>query len=123
MKELYTRQLLLICAASLFMQVCGLNATAQQQQQNTPPAQAEQKEETDDVVRINTELVQTDVMVFDKQGRFVEGLKPEQFLLKVDGKPRRALRQRYGVGSDSVASARAEAFQGAGAVAVMVVSP
>ncbi len=26
-------------------------------------------------------------MVFDKQGRFVEGLKPEQFELKVDGKP------------------------------------
>jgi VWFA-related protein len=39
-----------------------------------------------DVVRINTELVQTDVMVFDKQGRFVEGLQPEQFELQVDGK-------------------------------------
>ncbi len=46
-----------------------------------------QTEEPDDVVRISTELVQTGVMVFDKQGRFVEGLKPEQFELKVDGKP------------------------------------
>jgi VWFA-related protein len=27
------------------------------------------------------------VVVVDKQGRFVEGLKPEQFLLKVDGQP------------------------------------
>ena len=27
----------------------------------------------DDVVRVNTELVQTDVMVFDKAGRFVPG--------------------------------------------------
>ena len=26
-------------------------------------------------------------MVLDKQGRFVEGLKPEEFLLKVDGRP------------------------------------
>jgi len=40
----------------------------------------------DDVVRVNTELVQTDVMVFDKQGRFVDGLKPEQFALKIDKK-------------------------------------
>ena len=41
-----------------------------------------------DVVRVNTALVQTDVMVFDKQGNFVDGLKRDQFLLKVDGKPR-----------------------------------
>ena len=42
----------------------------------------------DDVVRTYTELVQTDVMVFDKQGKFVNGLKPEDFELRVDGKPR-----------------------------------
>src|SRR5215813_13743860 len=41
---------------------------------------------SDDVIRINTELVQTDVMVFDKQGRFVSGLKSDQFELSVDGK-------------------------------------
>src|SRR3954467_14309863 len=41
----------------------------------------------DDVIRVNTELVQTDVMVFDKEGRFVDGLKPEQFSLKIDNKP------------------------------------
>jgi VWFA-related protein len=40
----------------------------------------------DDVVRITTELVQTGVVVVDKQGRFVDGLKPEDFVLKVDGK-------------------------------------
>ncbi len=40
-----------------------------------------------DVVRIDTELVQTGVMVFDKEGRFVDGLTPEQFELRVDGKP------------------------------------
>ena len=42
---------------------------------------------SDDVVRVNTELVQTDFMVFDKQGNFVDGLKSDQFVLKVEGKP------------------------------------
>jgi len=36
-------------------------------------------------VRITTELVQTGVVVVDKQGRFVDGLKPGDFVLKVDG--------------------------------------
>ena len=44
-------------------------------------------EEQDDVIRVNTELVQTDVMVFDKKGHFVDGLKGDQFALKVDNKP------------------------------------
>jgi VWFA-related protein len=39
-------------------------------------------------LRVFTELVQTDVMVFDKQGRFVEGLKKEDFELRIDGKPK-----------------------------------
>ena len=38
-------------------------------------------------MRINTELVQTGVTVFDKQGRFVDGLKKEDFELRVDGRP------------------------------------
>jgi len=46
----------------------------------------EPKPVDDDVVRITTELVQTGVVVLDKQGRFVEGLKPEEFVLKIDGK-------------------------------------
>src|SRR2546423_5909669 len=50
------------------------------------PALAQQK--PDDIVRVNTTLVQTDFMVFDKQGNFVDGLKRDQFVLKVDGKPR-----------------------------------
>ena len=37
---------------------------------------------------MTTSLVQTDVMVFDKQGKFIDNLKPEQFALKVNGKPR-----------------------------------
>src|SRR3954471_10892035 len=51
--------------------------------QTPPPRPPTQDEE---VVRISSDLVQTDVMVFDKSGKFVEGLKPEQFDLKVDGR-------------------------------------
>lgn len=46
----------------------------------------ERQDEPADVIRVNTELIQTGVMVFDKRGRFVDGLKPEQFELRVDGK-------------------------------------
>jgi VWFA-related protein len=51
--------------------------------QQKPAAEPEQG---DDVVRVKSELVQTDVMVLDGNGLFVEGLKPEQFVLKIDGK-------------------------------------
>jgi VWFA-related protein len=44
-------------------------------------------EEQGDVIRVNTELVQTDVMVFDKKGHFVDGLTGDQFAFKVDNKP------------------------------------
>ena len=41
-----------------------------------------------DVVRINAELVQSSVMVFDKQGHFVDGLQREQFALLINGQPK-----------------------------------
>jgi VWFA-related protein len=44
-------------------------------------------EPDDDVIRINTDLVQTDIVVLDRQGRFIDGLKKEQFELRVDDKP------------------------------------
>src|SRR5687767_6697359 len=46
----------------------------------------DRRAEQDDVVRVYTDLIQTDFMVFDKRGRFVEGLKREDFELHVDGK-------------------------------------
>ena len=38
-------------------------------------------------MRISTELVQGNVMVFDKDGKFVNELQKEQFELLVDGQP------------------------------------
>ena len=42
----------------------------------------------DDVVRTNTELVQTTITVVDKKGKFVDGLNRGDFELLIDGKPR-----------------------------------
>lgn len=50
-----------------------------------PAAPPDRQQE--EVVRVETELVQTDVTVVDKRGQFVEGLRPEEFELRVDGKP------------------------------------
>ena len=70
----------LALAASL----CLLTFSGTARGQQTPAPKREQQE---DIVRVDSELVQTDVTVVDKEGRFVEGLKAEQFGLKVDGKP------------------------------------
>src|SRR5437867_13172178 len=68
----FKRSLLILCSL-----LAALSVSAQ-----TKP----QKLEQDDVIRVNTELVQTDVTVFDKKGHFVDGLKADQFALKVDRK-------------------------------------
>jgi VWFA-related protein len=44
--------------------------------------------DTQDVIKFDTSLVQTDITVLDKNGRFVVGLKPEQFQLKINNIPR-----------------------------------
>src|SRR5918911_1844893 len=72
---------LLVAAPRAQQQTPQQQPTAQQQ---PTPAPAQEQEE---VIRVSSELVQTDVMVFGKDGKFVEGLKADDFELKVDGKP------------------------------------
>lgn len=67
------------CAALLCFLLPAASVLAQQTQP-TP-------NQPDEVLRITTELVQTDVMVFEKAGRFVDNLQQDQFELRVDGKP------------------------------------
>lgn len=57
---------------------------AQQQPRPTP-------EPGDEVIRVDTSLVQTSVAVFDKRGNFVDGLRPEDFQLRIDDKPQAIL--------------------------------
>jgi VWFA-related protein len=73
---------LLFCAVVLS---AGLMPSAIMGQQASPaPTPPETR---DDVIRINTDLAQTDVVVLDRAGRFVEGLQREQFELRVDKQP------------------------------------
>ncbi len=67
----------------LLISLTGLTPKAFGQEQS----QKTSTESADEVVRIKTELVQTDLTVVDKRGLFVEGLKSEQFELRVDAKP------------------------------------
>jgi len=43
-------------------------------------AQVKPQVQSDDVIRVKTELVQTDVTVVDKRGHFVGGLRADDFL-------------------------------------------
>ena len=65
---------------------CALVTGTPAQQTAKPPASPAAS--PSDVITINTELVQTDVTVFDKSGRLVEGLSRDEFVLTLDGKPR-----------------------------------
>ena len=56
--------------------------------QTKPEQKPESSSQAQDVIKFETSLVQTDVMVFDKNGRFVDGLRPEQFQLKINNTPR-----------------------------------
>lgn len=62
-------------------------ATAAVAQTQPKPSPTPAPEQPEDVIKIFTELRQTDVMVFDSQGKFVDNLKREDFELRVDGKP------------------------------------
>ncbi|MEK6279752.1 MAG: VWA domain-containing protein [Acidobacteriota bacterium] len=54
-------------------------------------AQVKPEAKSEDVVRVNTQLVQTDVLVLDKRGQFVDSLKSENFEIHVNGKLRQVL--------------------------------
>ncbi len=69
------RLALAICCLTFLHATFACHVVAQQQ---TP-------RDADEVLRINTELVQTTVTVLDRDGKVVDGLRPEQFELRVNG--------------------------------------
>ncbi|HEX3100357.1 MAG TPA: VWA domain-containing protein, partial [Pyrinomonadaceae bacterium] len=70
---------------SIVLLLCPIFLLAQVPAKPTPTVPA--KEKDDEVLRVNTNLIQTGISVFDKKGNFVEGLKQDDFQLRVDGKP------------------------------------
>ncbi|HEX8070287.1 MAG TPA: VWA domain-containing protein [Pyrinomonadaceae bacterium] len=72
-------------AAVIFVCLCGLFAGARAQE--PPPAAPTPKAQTEDELRINVDLVQADVLVLDREGRFVDNLTRDDFTLGVDGRP------------------------------------
>jgi VWFA-related protein len=81
-------KLFLLTTASLFCLLLLLTPVSGQTKPEAKPETKPDQGDTQDVIKFDTSLVQTDVMVFDKNGRFVDGLKPEQFQLKIDKTPR-----------------------------------
>ena len=75
--------------------------------QTKPEQKPELPSDAQDVIKFETSLVQTDVMVFDKNGRFVDGLKPEQFQLKINN-TQREISFFESVKSGKVSTAEAE---------------
>ena len=72
-------------ALTFLLSACLLAATAGAQ--TAPPAQTPQpQDDEDDVVRITSELVQTDVVVIDKEDRIVSDLKLSDFEVYENGK-------------------------------------
>src|SRR5436190_84644 len=70
--------LLIACALSLSL------VPAQSQEKQEPKKPAE-----DDIVRVNSNLVSLDVMVKDKKGKPVTGLKAEDFTISENGVPQK----------------------------------
>ena len=70
----------------LYLNVLLISVVYSQQMPGQVKSQTPQREQTDDVVRVKAELVQTDLTVVNKQGRFVAGLSANDFELRVDSK-------------------------------------
>ena len=74
-----------------------------------PPTQPQpQRPESDDVVRITTNLVQVDAVVTDKSGKVVTDLRPEEVQIFEDGHQQKITHFSYNVAETPAASARRE---------------
>ena len=73
---------------SIGLLLCAPTGRAQIPQETPPEPKGPARQDQTEVLRVYTDLVQTDVMVFDKQGRFANGLTAADFELRIDGKPK-----------------------------------
>src|SRR5207253_11508539 len=76
--------------------------------QQPPSSQEIQKPESEDVVRITTNLVQVDAVVTDRNGKVVTDLKPEEIKILEDGRQQKITNFSYNVTETPAAPARRE---------------
>jgi VWFA-related protein len=92
----------------------GFSALAQQptptprSPEQRPASQDIQKPESDEVVRITTNLVQVDAVVTDSHGKVVTDLKPEEIKILEDGRQQKITNFSYNVTETPTAPARRE---------------
>ncbi|HKR60987.1 MAG TPA: VWA domain-containing protein, partial [Pyrinomonadaceae bacterium] len=79
---MYSRRQTLISLSLSSVLLISSWTVAFTQTPQTPPSAAQ-----DEVLRISTDLVQTDLVVLDKKGKNVKDLTKDQFELLVDGQP------------------------------------
>ncbi len=72
------------------------------------PRSGQQSSKAATTIRVNVSLIHTDVMVFDRQDRFVDNLTQDQFELLVDGKPQPISFFEHAYTREPVAAARLE---------------
>jgi VWFA-related protein len=63
----------------------------------TPQRTAQQQPENDEVVRINSNLVQVDAVITDKSGKIVTDLKPEELEIFEDGRQQKITHFSYNI--------------------------
>lgn len=76
--------------------------------QQQPSPQPPQRPESEDVVRITTNLVQVDAVVTDKDGKVVTDLKPKEVKILEDGRPQKITNFSYNLMETAAAPARTE---------------
>jgi VWFA-related protein len=81
----YRRSLRLLPSTLAFASCLCMTAITLRAQVQKPPT-GQKIKQAGKPIRVTVGLVQTDVMVFDRQGHFVPDLKKDQFELRVDGK-------------------------------------
>lgn len=77
---------LFILTAFLFL-LCGYSSFSAQTVQPTPTPESSANAEEDEVIKVDTALVNVPFSVSDREGRSILGLKAENFTLFEDGKP------------------------------------
>src|SRR6185295_20233053 len=80
-----------------------VGALGQQPAPSPTPPPTQQQPESDDVVRINTNLVQVDAVITDKNGKIVTDLKPEELEILEDDRQQKITHFSYNVTQNQAA--------------------